>query len=407
MVRLARQLQAGLQSLPATVSAVDSAALPRPADIGAADVEDLALAVWDAQGRALLADREGAQLPRRDDAFGFIDERIGGEAWRVYHLPSVDSRWRVAVGQRVAERGELSQQLVGSQLVVWGAMLPVLLLAMALAVRQALAPLNRLAHDVHRREAGDLQPIDAEGVPVELQPLAAAMNGLFRRVDDALARERRFTADAAHELRTPLTVLRLQWDVLQGARDDAERAEAVRRLGAGLERMDRLVAQLLALSRVEAAAAAPPARPIDWTKLVARVVDDVLPLADLRQVELACEWGDEPGAVLPLRAEEDLIAALLRNLVDNAVRYAPGGSTVVLRLAADRVEVDNDGAPLPVAVLDRLGERFYRPEGQAESGSGLGVSIVRRIAALYGLQVSFGARDDGTGVRVVLIRAPS
>ncbi|MCU0929201.1 MAG: sensor histidine kinase N-terminal domain-containing protein [Burkholderiaceae bacterium] len=407
MVRLARQLQAGLQSLPATVSAVDSAALPRPADVGAADVEDLALAVWDAQGRALLADREGAQLPRRDDAFGFIDERIGGEAWRVYHLPSVDSRWRVAVGQRVAERGELSQQLVGSQLVVWGAMLPVLLLAMALAVRQALAPLNRLAHDVHRREAGDLQPIDAEGVPVELQPLAAAMNGLFRRVDDALARERRFTADAAHELRTPLTVLRLQWDVLQGARDDAERAEAVRRLGAGLERMDRLVAQLLALSRVEAAAAAPPARPIDWTKLVARVVDDVLPLADLRQVELACEWADEPGAVLPLRAEEDLIAALLRNLVDNAVRYAPGGSTVVLRLAADRVEVDNDGAPLPVAVLDRLGERFYRPEGQAESGSGLGVSIVRRIAALYGLQVSFGARDDGTGVRVVLIRAPS
>ena len=324
----------------------------------------------------------------------------------MYHLPSVDSRWRVAVGQRVAERSELSQQLAGSQLVVWVAMLPVLLLAMALAVRQALAPVKRLAQDVHRREAGDLHPIAAEGVPVELRPLATAMNGLFRRVDDALARERRFTADAAHELRTPLTVLRLQWDVLQGARDDAERAEAARRLGAGLERMDRLVAQLLALSRVEAAVAAPPAPPIDWTKLVARVVDDELPLADRRQVELACEWVDEAGAVLPLHAEEDLMAALLRNLVDNAVRYAPGGSTVVLRLAAERVEVDNDGAPLPVAVLDRLGERFYRPEGQAESGSGLGVSIVRRIAALYGLRLSFGARDGGTGVRVALTRAP-
>jgi two-component system sensor histidine kinase QseC len=286
-------------------------------------------------------------------------------------------------------------------------MLPVLLLAMALAVRQALAPVNRLAQDVHRREAGDLHPIAADGVPIELQPLAAAMNGLFRRVDDALARERRFTADAAHELRTPLTVLRLQWDVLQGAHDAAERAEAARRLGAGLERMDRLVAQLLALSRVEAAAAAPSAPALDWTALVAHVVDDVLPLADRRQVELACEWAGEAGSVLPLRADEHLMAVLLRNLVDNAVRYTPGGSTVVLRLAADRVEVDNDGVPLPVGVLDRLGERFYRPEGQTEPGSGLGVSIVRRIATLYGLQVSFGARDDGTGVRVVLTRAPS
>lgn len=100
------------------------------------------------------------------------------------------------------------------------------------------------------------------------------------------------------------------------------------------------------------------------------------------------------------------MTVLLRNLLDNAVRYAPGGSTVSLRLAADRVEVDNDGAPLPVAVLERLGERFYRPEGQTETGSGLGVSIARRIASLYGLQLEFGPRDDGTGVRAVLRRAP-
>jgi two-component system sensor histidine kinase QseC len=401
MIRLARQVQATLRPAPMAAGSVPSPGEP-VADVGSADVEDLALAVWDATGQLLLVDREGARLRWRHDAIGFVDETLDGEAWRVYYLPAAGGDWLVAAAQRLGERAELSQQLTGGQLLTWIATLPVLLLAMAIAVRQALAPVRRLAQDLHGRDLADLKPVAEADVPVELRPLAEAMNALFRRVDAALARERRFTADAAHELRTPLTVLRLQWDVLCRARDEGERARAAERLGAGFERMDRLVAQLLALSRIEGAGAAPSTTPVDWPRIVEQVVNDVLALAERRQIELACDVSPEAAPPWPLWADEHLVTVLLRNLVDNAVRYAPAGSTVCLRLGPDRLAVDNDGSALPLRVLDRLGERFYRPEGQDEPGSGLGISIVRRIASLYGLQVDIGARDDGTGVRVTV-----
>jgi two-component system sensor histidine kinase QseC len=221
------------------------------------------------------------------------------------------------------------------------------------------------------------------------------MNGLFARIESTLARERRFTADAAHELRTPLAVLRAQWDALRGAADGAPRREAEARLGRGLDRLDRLVTQMLALSRLEATERLPAPVPVDWAPLVEQALGDVLPLADRRHIELAVE-GDP--AAFPLRGDADLLAVLLRNLLDNAVRYAPEGSTVLLRFAPGALEVDNGGPPLPPEALARLGERFHRDDGQAEGGSGLGLSIAQRVAALHGLRLRHGPRADGTGV---------
>jgi two-component system sensor histidine kinase QseC len=130
-------------------------------------------------------------------------------------------------------------------------------------------------------------------------------------------------------------------------------------------------------------------------------MSDCLPLAERRRVELACE-GLEGGRrpPLPLRGDAALLTVLLRNLLDNAVRYAPEGSTVLLRFSEEALEVENDAEPLPEAQLARLGERFYRPDGQEEIGSGLGLSIVQRIAALHGMAVSFARGADGRGLRV-------
>ncbi|MBN8492384.1 MAG: sensor histidine kinase N-terminal domain-containing protein [Burkholderiales bacterium] len=398
IIRLALQVQSTLGDTSAP-----GRTLPRPPPAGEADLRDLAIAAWNRQGERQLVDREGALLPRRADASGFVDMSLGGEPWRVYYLPSPQGDWLVAAGQKGAERDELVRDLVYSQLVPWLLVLPVLLVAMAWSVKRALLPLRALTDELQRRSAEDLRPVPAHHAPQELQPMLQAMNGLFSRIGHTLERERRFTADAAHELRTPLAVLRAQWDVLKRSRGEAERAAASARLDAGMDRLDRLVTQMLALSRLEATEQLPQASALPWELIVEQAMSDVLPLAERRHVELDCEWPPEGTPPLPVRGDAALMAVLLRNLLDNAVRYAPEGSTVRLRFAGDLLQVINDGPPLSAETRAHLGERFHRRDGQLESGSGLGVSIVQRIAALHGLQLHYGARDDGDGVVATLL----
>ncbi|QPF73508.1 two-component sensor histidine kinase [Roseateles sp. DAIF2] len=392
IIRLARQVQATLRGLHAGAAPIAS-----EGDPGEADVRDLAVAVWDREGRLLLADREGVELPRRTEAVGFVDLTLGGEPWRVYYLQSQGGDWLVAAGQKVEERDELVFSLTSSQLAPWLLVLPLLLLAMAWAVRRAMAPLSRLSAELARRSPDELQPLEQLRMPQELQPLLGAMNGLFLRIEAMLQRERRFTADAAHELRTPLAVLRAQWDVLRRAADPVERAQAEERLGSGLERMDRLVTQMLALARLESGSEPARRERVDWRRVAEQVVGDMLPLAERRRVELVCEWPQDAVAPLPLAGDADLLAVLLRNLLDNALRYGPVGGTVWLRFGARELRVENEGESLDAAHLARLGERFYRPDGQAETGSGLGISIAQRIAALHGLRLSYSPRADGHG----------
>lgn len=393
MIRLTLQVQATLMGLDRAKGSPTPPALSQEADL-----EDVAIAVWDHQGKVLLTDREGTQLPLLADAVGFVELTLQQQLWRVYYLQAPNREWLVAAGQKMDERDELVWGLVESQLLPWLLTLPVLLLAMAWAVRQALHPMRALAHELQQRTADDLQPIPPQQAPAEIRPLLQAMNGLFGRIDATLARERRFTADAAHELRTPLAVLSAQWEVLQGARTESERVQAAGKLSAGMQRMTRLVDQMLRLSRLEATDGLARAEPLDWVELAEQGMSDTLALAERRQIELACEWPPEPQHPPDWRGDGQLLAVLLRNLLDNAVRYAPEGSTVTLRLAPTSVSVENEGLPLPAEQLKRLGERFYRPDGQAELGSGLGVSIAQRIAALHGLVLRYHPQADGSGV---------
>lgn len=402
LIRLARQVQSTLgHGLPAEAAPLPPAPREGAVDAGDADVRDLAVAVWDRSGQLMLSDREGVQLPYRPERSGFVDEPLAGGAWRVYYLQSFDGRWLVASGQRVYERDELVYGLTVSQVVPWLLVLPILLGVMAWAVRRALSPMTRLTRELQVRPADDLQPLAENRAPAELKPLIGAMNGLFARIEQMLVRERRFTADAAHELRTPLAVLRAQWDVVQRAGSPAERAAAEAKLDVGFERMGRLVTQMLALSRVESGTA-PTLDEVRWPPIVEQAMSDCLALAERRGIELGCEWPPGDRHPMPLLGNEHLLTVLLRNLLDNAVRYAPAGSAVTLRIGQDSIEVENAGPPLSDEQMARLGERFYRPDGQQEVGSGLGVSIVRRIAELHGLELVFGARPDGTGVRVLL-----
>jgi len=404
LIRLARQVQVVLGD--GAGNAKGSGAVPDAAAIGEADLSDFAIAVWDERGQLYLADREGGELPRRPDASGFVTEQLNGQLWRVYYLASARGGWLVAAGQKTYERDELVYDLTISQVLPWLLVLPLLLAVLAWAVRRALAPVVAIASDLEQRDAANLEPLPVDRAPAELAPLLHAINAQFARMDALLTRERRFTADAAHEMRTPLAVLRAQWDVVRRARDERERGAAQARFSAGLDRMDRLVTQMLALSRVDSRAAAAQSAPwdreVDWPAVMEQAISECLPLAERRRIEFACEWPPVPREALPLLGDAELLAVMLRNLLDNAARYAPEGTLVTVRFARDRLAVENAGARLEAAELERLGERFRRPGGQQESGSGLGISIVQRIAALHGLAVRFGPREDGTGMKVVV-----
>jgi two-component system sensor histidine kinase QseC len=411
-VRLAQQV---LVILPADPDALGPNGPPHDkpmplagADRGEAELKDMAIAVFSGDGRLLLTDREGAQLPQQA-APGFSATTIDGEAWRVFTLVSRDGRWRVTVGQALEERDELLVDLLAGQALPGLLALPLLLAVMAWAVQRALRPLDTLRADLQARAATDLKPLDAAGVPAELQPVVSAMNALLARIEQALAHERRVTADAAHELRTPLAALRAQWEAAQAATDAGVRGQAQRQVGAVIERLSHLVDQLLQMARAEGedAARIGTLAPINWQRVVESALSDCLPLMEARGSDVEVDWPDHGIAPLPLSGSEPLMTTLLRNLIDNALRYSPPGASVHVRLTGDALVVEDNGPGLGADALARLGDRFYRPPGQAQTGSGLGVSIVRRIAELHGLAMHAANRPstEGSGLRVVLRRA--
>jgi signal transduction histidine kinase len=271
--------------------------------------------------------------------------------------------------------------------------LPALALAIWLGVGSGLRPLRELRDQLGRRGATDLAPLDAARAPAEIEPLVAELNRLFARIEEALARERRLTADAAHELRTPLAVLSTQAQVARRARDDASRNEALDALVAGAERAARLIEQMLTLARLEAGqTGAGAAGPFDLREVARAAMAELAGAALAKRIEL--ELADGPA--VEAEGHAALVGVLARNLVDNAVRYTqPGGRVEVAVRPGPQLEVRDNGPGVPAGELSHLGERFHRLAGQGESGSGLGLSIVLRIAELHGARARFAPAAGG------------
>ena len=405
-IRLAQQVASFLPSanlLPTPMQAARDEAR------GNADLSDLSIAVWDSNGTKLLFDREGAELPFVENTHGFVDTTIHGQRWRMYYLPSDDGKRVVAVGQELKERRELLADLLKSQLLPWVLMLPLLLVFIALSVRHALRPVRELAQDLESRSADDLRAVRGNELPDDLQPMLVALNRLFERIGITLENERRLTADAAHELRTPLAALRAQWEAAEVAATDETRKHALSQVGVGIERLSHLVVQLLALAGAESTQTSSMKQDVAWPNVIGNALSDCLPMMEARGSEVEVHWPDEKpgerGAPLPLLGDETLLTTLLRNLIDNALRYSPFGSHVHVFFEPDRIVVEDEGAGVMPDQVARLGDRFHRGAGQSETGSGLGLSIVRRIATLHGLDVKFANRDGAKrGLRVELRR---
>ena len=394
------QLARSLMQVP-QAAAGSTADLP-PA--GGAESSNNGFAIWDKHGTLLLADRYGREIPFQT-ASGFHNNRAAwqGSAWRYLYLHDEHSGRTVAVSQRLKERLSTLTNALWVQLALTFLSLPLLLWLIARGIRRGLMPLDLLAGELAARNAQSLQPV-SEQVPAETLPLVQSLNALLARVAESLAREQRFTADAAHELRSPLAALKVQAEVLAMSSDEAEQQHHLGNIHESIDRANRLTEQLLTLARLDPMQALPDAQPIDWQRSAHQALQSVNLQAREKRVQLKLECACGFGQVFPPLGNEVLLQLMLRNLLDNAIRYSPPNSHVTLTLDANGLSVCDEGPGIAAEHLPRIRERFYRLPGQSQQGSGLGLSIVERIADLHGLRLDLVNADE-RGLCVHMIKA--
>jgi two-component system sensor histidine kinase QseC len=334
---------------------------------------------------------------------GFRTIRIDGASWRVFATQGAAPEIQIYVGEESTARAAIFTAVIRSTLPPLALALPLLGLAVWWALRRGVAPLRQLGTTLAARAPQALDPVVVDDAPAEMLPMIDALNGLLERIGELVETERRFTADAAHELRTPLAAIRAQAQVALAATDDAERGHALRATLQGCDRTTRLVEQMLTLARLESGVAAATRGQVDLAAVARTVVAELAPQAMHRQQVIEF---DAPRGAMPVAGDATLLAVLVRNLVDNAIRYSPPSARVAVALAGIpgcvRLSIDDSGPGLAEADAKRIGERFFRVAGSGQSGSGLGLSIVRRIAAAHGasVEVSSAGALGGLSVRV-------
>lgn len=360
----------------------------------------LAFQARDADGRLLLRSESGPGQALAPLVPGYADVVLDGELWRTFTLRAPSGMWYQA-SELSDIREEMAEDIASGTLVPLFVSLPLMGLMIWLAITWASRGLLRISSEIEARAPNRLAPIELGRVPREIQGLVKAVNGLLQRLDAALARERRFTADAAHELRTPVAAVKVHADNLRTAINDAERRESQQRLDAGVRRMERAIAQMLTLSRVEPGAAPPTREGVDLQEIVARHADDARTLASERGITVSVQ---AVRAVVP--GDPAALDGLVRNLLDNAVRYTPADGQVHVHLAqADgevRLVVEDSGPGIAPEARERVFERFHRELGTGVEGSGLGLSIVAQVLASHGGHIVLGASEALGGLRAAV-----
>ncbi|MDB5792241.1 MAG: two-component sensor histidine kinase [Massilia sp.] len=365
--------------------------------------DDLVVQMWSPDGVQVFHSVSRARLPQRA-VLGFSNVKANGTTYRVFSIQT--NNQTVQVAQDLAVRRNMAGNLALRTLGPIAVMMPILMVVVWWVVSGSLKPVARVRSQVASRQADDLSPVSESGLPDEVRPLVHELNLLFGRVQTAFDAQQHFVADAAHELRTPLAALRLQAQSLDRADNPEARKVAVGRLTAGIDRATRLVEQLLVLARQEASAANGAAtRPVDLAELARRTAGDLVGLAAAKDVDLGLQHAD----AVTIEGQPDALHILLRNLVENAVKYTPGGGTVDIAVRADKnsatISVEDNGPGIPPEERERVFDRFYRVAGSEAAGSGLGLAIIKAIAERHGATLRLD-KSERLGGLAATVRFP-
>jgi two-component system OmpR family sensor kinase len=381
-----KQLAASLPTQPFAPVAPGRNAAPDVA-------RDIVIQIWDGRGLRIYHSHERMALPQRAE-LGFVTIQTDDGPWRVYSTQHGNTV--VQVAQPLSARRDVAADTALKTIKPLLLLFPFLGALVWLTVSAGLLPIGRVAREVQSRHADSLAPIGAGALPEEIRPLTDALNDLLARLDQAINAQRAFVADAAHELRSPLAALKLQIQLAERARDEAERSAAFAELRQGFERATRLVQQLLTLARQEPGAAEAAHETVDLNALARSVVSDLMPTAEDKGIDLGVS---EAGADAGVEGDPEALRILLNNLVENAIRYTPQGGqvTVGVQGGAEGVvlTVEDSGPGIPPGDMDRVFDRFYRVPGTGVSGSGLGLAIVRQVAERHGAKVSLQNLQGG------------
>jgi len=335
---------------------------------------------------------------------GCTNIALGGRSWRTCSLTSRSTPLVIHMAEPLDYRAALLLRTMRAVAVPLSFALVLLTVLIGLVTERAFRPVRRIAAELAQRSDDDLSAVNTAEMPVETHGLGVALNGVLARQAEVLARERRFTADAAHELRTPLASLRVQAQVAARAGTAAEMRSALDKLQANIDRTTHLMSQLLSLSRLEPGSSFIPGQVTEAQRVVDLVMEDLAPGAREKQVAVVVT-----GCHHEVPGSPEVLYLLLRNLLENSIRNVSAGGRVALEVAAREAQalltISDDGPGIPSAERSRAFERFYRIPGSAAGGSGLGLSIVGRIVELLGGEIELAAPPAGTGL-VVTVTLP-
>lgn len=361
----------------------------------------VAFQVWDDEVLRLHSLNAPSQ-PLASIEQGFSNSVIGGKRWRVFSTWDDSGKHLIHVAELTEVRDELANGIAGNLLMPLLVSLPLLAVLLWIAVARGLSPLVKLTDEIAQREPDNLARLNVETAPNEVVPLIERLNKLFGRMAASLQKERRFTADAAHELRTPVAGIKAQAQVARAVTSEEERNHALDNAILGCDRAAHLIEQLLTLARLDNLGD-DVTEPCPLRAISAEVIASIAPAALNKDVHLELQEGDE----VTVRGNSVLLRILLRNLIDNAVRHTLPGTSVWIRAMNEQgqvsLSVNDNGAGISEADLARVSERFYRPVGTNASGSGLGLSIVKRIAEIHHAALNISTHHTGKGLCVAVI----
>jgi len=363
--------------------------------------EEFLIQVWDSQGKIIYTSHPPIKYPRQDAlGYGFSD--FENEIWRYYSAK--EKNFTIQLSQVMDSRQEAIVEISGEFLIPLLLQIPLLGLLIWFVVGRGLKPLNDISQAINTRNPQAMHALPLHNLPVEIKPLVLALNELLARLDDAIKVQRRFTADAAHELRTPLTAVQLQLDLLKLSKSDKDKKESLGKLTEGIKRSIHVVRQLLALAHQEPESTEKTTEQFNLYTVVEGCISQLEQSAKQKNISLKLVSKRSNYKIYGNAAS---LCVMVENLIDNSIRYTQKNGKIEVSLIKTKThikfKVSDNGRGIPEEERSRVFDRFYRVVGTEESGSGLGLSIVKRIADQHKARIKLEDGLNGRGIAISVI----